>query len=243
MPVSSPKNHSNHHPVVISLGGSMLFTQSHGGLNSQYVRQVTDLLLRLHSEGIPLAVVVGGGRIAREYVMAVKELGGNEFYADKLGIDGTRLNALFIISVLGKQAYPKVILDLDDAFHAIEENLIPVSGGLIEGITTDAVSVLLAERIKASKVINISNVDAVYDSDPRSNPKARRFDSMTHQQLVELAMASDDRKAKANFVFDSIACKLAARSNINIHFVSGLDLNEVEKAILGKAHKGTLVKS
>ncbi len=220
----------------------MLFSQSQGGLNSAYVRQISDLLLRLHGQGIPLAVVVGGGRIAGEYVKAVKELGGNEYYADKLAIDGTRLNALFLIAVLGKNAYPKVITDLDDAFHAMEEGLIPVGGGLIEGFTTDTVSVLFAERLKAHRVVNVSSVDAVYDSDPRTNPKAKRFTAMTHQQLLDLAMASDSRKARTNFVFDSIASKLAARSSIDLHFVGGADLGEVEKAILGKPHKGTVVR-
>ncbi len=174
---------------------------------------------------------------------AVKQLGGNDFYADKLAIDGTRLNALFLISALGKSAYPKVITDLDDAFHAIEEHLIPVGGGLIEGFTTDTVSVLTAERLKASKVINVSNIDAVYDADPKIHPKAKRFTTMTHKQLIDLANASDTRTARTNFVFDLIACKLAARSNIEVHFVGGRDLEQVENAIAGKTHKGTVVRS
>lgn len=228
-------------PVVISLGGSMLFTESKGGLNIKYVRDFIRTLLPIHESGLPVAVVVGGGRIAGEYTRAVRELGGNEFYADKLAIDGTRLNALFLIAGLGERAYPKVITDLDDAYHAMEEGLIPVGGGLIEGFTTDTVSVLFAERLKARRVVNISSVDYVYDSDPRANPKARRFESMTHQQLVDLANESDSRKARTNFVFDLIACKLAARSNIEVHFVGGKDLAEVKKAIEGRAHKGTVV--
>jgi uridylate kinase len=219
----------------------MLFTESTGGLNTQYVRKFIDALVPIHESGLPVAVVVGGGRIAGEYTRAVRELGGNEFYADKLAIDGTRLNALYLISGLGKSAYPKVITDLDDAFHAMEEGLIPVGGGLIEGFTTDTVSVLFAERLKACRVVNVSSVDYVYDSDPRTNPKAKRFDSMTHQQLMDLANASDSRKARTNFVFDLIACKLAARSNIPIHFVGGKNIAEVTSAIQGKTHKGTVV--
>ncbi len=232
---------SPNHPVVISLGGSMLFSQTQGGLNAEYVGKFSKLIESIQGKGTPIAVVVGGGRIAGEYVRAVKELGGNDFYADKLGIDGTRLNALFLISALGKMAYPKVITDLDDSFHALEENLIPVSGGLIEGITTDSVSVLTAERVKACRVINVSNIDGVYDSDPSKNPQAKKFSKMTHEQLVELAMANDSRKARTNFVFDSIACKLASRSNIPIHFVYGNNFVELEKAILGKEHFGTVV--
>jgi uridylate kinase len=131
---------------------------------------------------------------------------------------------------------------MDQAFNALRNNLIPLSGGMLEGLTTDAISVLLAERLEASHVVNISNVDAVYSADPKVDPKAKRFTEMTHAELVDLAAKGDSRKARTNFVFDLVATKIAARSNIEIHFVAGKNLDGVKAAILRQKHAGTVVR-
>ena len=54
---------------------------------------------------------------------------------------------------------------------------------------------------------------------------------MTHEELIALAVKSDERRAGTNFVFDLIACKLAARSKIELRFVDGWDLVELKKAL------------
>jgi uridylate kinase len=85
-------------------------------------------------------------------------------------------------------------------------------------------------------------VDAIYSANPRTNPDAKRFKKLTYEELVSLALASDTRKAGTNFVFDMLACKLAARSKLELHFVSGKNLDDLKKAIEGKDHNGTVVK-
>ncbi len=65
---------------------------------------------------------------------------------------------------------------------------------------------------------------------------------MSYDELIALAASSDKRKAGTNFVFDLLACKLISRSNIETHFVSGKSLKDVEAAIEGKKHSGTVVK-
>jgi len=115
-------------------------------------------------------------------------------------------------------------------------------GGTIPGITTDTDSVLLAEAIGADRLINISNVDGVYDSDPAKNPQAKMFKSMTHAQLMELANSSDTRAPGTHFVFDMVACKLIARSGIELHFVGGKNIEDLPKAMEGKTHRGTVIK-
>lgn len=218
----------------------MLFHDD-GSINTGYVKEFCSLASRLKKQGAKLCVVVGGGATAKEYANAMRELTGSEFYADRLGIDASRLNAKLVVATLGDDAFPKVIKDIDDTFHAFRENLVPVGAGLLEGITTDAVSTLLAERLHATHLVNVSNIDAIYDSDPKKNAHAKKLSKMTHGELVALATRDDSRKARTNFVFDVIATKIAARSNITLHFVSGKNLEEVEKAIIGKPHGGTIV--
>ena len=228
-------------PVVISLGGSMLFMQD-GTINTGYVKEFSSLLIDLQKSGQRIAVVVGGGASAKNYAIAARELCGNEFYADRLAIDATRLNAKLLLATLGDHAFPKVIKDIDDSFHAFREGLIPIGAGLLEGMTTDTISALFAERLGANRIVNVSNIDHVYDSDPKKNPSAKAFTEMTHAQLLALAEKSDERKAKTSFVFDVIATKIAARSSIPIAFVDGKKLAEVKKAITGAKFEGTIVE-
>lgn len=212
------------------------------GVNAKYVTDFCKIVTDLKADGMKIAVVVGGGYTAKQYATAARELCHNEFYADRLAIDATRLNAKLILASLGNHAFPKVIKDIDDSFHAFREGLVPVGAGLLEGMTTDTISVLFAERLGAGRVVNVSNIDYVYDSDPKTHPDAKKFTEMTHAELLALAEKSDSRKARTNFVFDVIATKLAARSGIPVAFVDGKNLMEVKKAISGQAFKGTLVK-
>ena len=228
-------------PVVISLGGSMLYLKD-DGIDVDYMRAFEAMVLELRKSVPHLAIVVGGGRLASEYATKARAQTKSEFFADRAAIKATRENAAILIRELNGKACPKPFISPDEAAAAVEAGTIAVGGGFLEGLTTDACSVIVAERIGAKTVVNVSHVDGVYDSDPRDNPSARKFDSMTHAQLVELAVRSDDRLARTNFVFDLIACKLAQRSNITLQFVKGSDLSQVRAAILGGKHDGTVVK-
>lgn len=225
--------------VVVSLGGSMLF--SNKGVDTDYLKKITQLLLKLSKE-TKLAVVTGGGTFAREYAHAIRESSGNEFLADRAAVLATKANATMLIAALGQMAYPKIIQDPDDAIAAVTLGKIPVGCGILEGVTTDFDAMLIAERIKADALVNLSNTDGVYSADPKKDKGAKKLQKMAHQQLVDMAAAADARRAGTNFVFDIVACKVAARANIELHFVNGRDLKQVEHAILGKPHQGTVVK-
>lgn len=225
--------------VIISLGGSTLFNNYK--LNSEFLSSFSTLISKAHST-VNIGIVVGGGATAKTYVEAVKALGRGDFDADRVAIEATKLNALLLISLLHDKAYSKIPRDLDTGMQALQENLIPVCGGLLEGLTTDTVSALLAERSSALRLVNISNVDGIYDSDPRTNPQAKKYSRLTHDQLVNLCSKNDERKARTNFVFDVIASKIVQRSQIPLHFVSSSNLEQLEKAILGQDHSGTIVK-
>ncbi|MBN2121817.1 UMP kinase [Candidatus Micrarchaeota archaeon] len=222
--------------VVISLGGSMV--NPDGIPDAKFLKKMKALLKGKEKIGI----VVGGGKIAREYVKAASDFSKAQFWLDTMAIKATRLNAALVAQALGEEACPSVFEDFEKAAQASRQYKIVVMGGTVPGITTDTDSVLLAEAIGAKRVLNVSIVDGVYDSNPKTNPKAKKFGKLTYEKLLTLANESDKRTAGTNFVFDVVACKLAARSKLELHFVGEKNINEVPKALSGKAHKGTIVK-
>jgi len=225
--------------VVLSVGGSLI---NPGKPDVEFIKGLSALITKLHPKP-KFALLCGGGQPARDYASAVRGFGGNEFVADEAAILMTRANAFLLSAALGEHAYPGVFTDFGDAAAAESvSDRIVVMGGTIPGFTTDADAALLAEKIGAKKLVNLSNISAIYSSDPKKDPKARKFSSMTHSELVELANKYDQRKAGTNFVFDNIACKIIARSGIETHFVNGRDLKQVAAAITGAPHNGTVVK-
>ncbi|MBI4399725.1 UMP kinase [Candidatus Micrarchaeota archaeon] len=223
--------------IVLSIGGSLL---NPGKPDLPYIRQTCSLLEKLKKLHT-IAIVTGGGSSARTYANAIRSLSNNEFIADEAGISSTKQNSYLLIACLKDSAYPKVPDTFEDAAHALLTGKIVVMGGTIPGITTDADASLLAEKINADRVINLSNVDAIYDSDPRKNKNAKKFPRLSFSELVELATSNDQRKAGTHFIFDLLGCKIIARSKIETHFVNGKNLTDVENAINGKKHNGTIV--
>ncbi len=224
--------------IVISLGGSLLFGAG-GKPDLEYIKKFSELIKGIGSA--ELIIITGGGRKAREYAKRVRDKTHNEFLADKEAIKATRENAKLLIEIIGKGAHNKVMESFDDAAAALKEGKIAIGGGMLEGLTTDAVSVLFAERYNASAVINAGDTEGIYSADPKGNKDAKKIANMTHSGLVELAIKNDSRKAGTNFVFDLVAAKLAARSNLELRFVNGRDLLQLKEAINGKEFKGTRV--
>jgi uridylate kinase len=223
--------------VVLSIGGSAVMPG--GKPNIKLLKELASLFKKSRND---FAIVVGGGPPARTYANAARELGANEFDADSIAIMSTKQNAKLLLAALGDMAPSDVIHDFEGAREAAKAYKVVVMGGTIPGITTDTDSVLLAEAIGAKRLVNVSNVTGIYDSDPRKSKKAKKFDKLSYDQLISLAMSSDKRKAGTHFVFDLLACKLIARSGIETHFVSWDNTKEISAAIEGKKHKGTVVK-
>lgn len=225
--------------VVLSVGGSLI---NPGKPDVEFLKRLSKLIRKLSGK-YQFSVLCGGGQPARDYAAAVRGFGGNEFVADEAAIMMTRANAFIVAAALGDMAYPGVMEDFSNAGEAVTVaiNKVVVMGGTIPGFTTDADAALLAEKIGAKKLINLSNIDGIYDRPPKK-PGAKKFATMTHVKLVRLANEYDMRTAGTNFVFDNVACKIAARSDIETHFVYGKDLKQVEAAITGGKHKGTVVK-
>jgi uridylate kinase len=225
--------------VVLSIGGSSIIPD--GKPDLAFLRAFSALIKKSKNS---FGILCGGGTVARLYANAARELGASEYEADSIAIRSTRQNAALLVAALksaGIDVHGRVIDDFEFAKEPARVNKVVVMGGTIPGITTDTDSVLLAEAVGAKRLVNVSNVDAIYDSDPRKNPNAKRYVKMGYEELIALASQGDKRMAGTNFVFDLLACKLIARSKIETHFVSYKRMGDLEAAIEGKKHGGTVV--
>ncbi len=157
--------------VVLSLGGSILFPT----LEENRVSAYADVLSRI-SRQIQLFVVVGGGGEARRYISAARGMGLDEALADEIGILVTRLNATLLAGALGDAAVPAVATSQTDAYAAAASGKIVVMGGITPAQTTDAVAAVLAERVGADLMVNLTSVDGIYTADPKTDPSARKLD-------------------------------------------------------------------
>ena len=222
--------------VVVSVGGSVLIP---GNNDSEYISRLAGMLSSVKDE-VQLAVVCGGGRTARYYATTGRELGGDTYQLDIMGIAATRINAQLLGVALGDMP-ERVPETAAETARASEPGRIVVMGGTEPGHTTDAVAMMVAREMGADRVVNATAVDAVYTADPRKDPNAEKIPRMTIERLGELVYKEHD--ASASSVFDPLGVQIARESRIDISMVDGRNVEELRKAILGQQFDGTFVDS
>ena len=225
--------------ICISLGGSIISRRS--GVNVGYIRKLLKLL-KTNSKKYKFIITVGGGYANSLYVKTTKSIISNNSVLDQIGIAFTRINALIVKDLLAEMdIYQNVVTTLEELKMAVGTNDVVVMGGLLPGISTDAVSVLSCEVTNCKILINVSRDAYLYDKPPWE-PGAKPLKELTHDQLIELAYKFDSRVAKSPFIFDLVGAKLAKRGNIEVRFVND-DIEQLRAALEGKKHSGTTVKS
>jgi uridylate kinase len=181
------------------------------------------IMLSEISKKVQLVVVAGGGKVARHYISTARRFGSDEASLDMLGIEVSRLNARLLILALGDQAYPVVPEDLEQVSKAVtgdsgtsssNSSRVVVTGGLHPGQSTNATAALIAEKVKASKFLNATDVNGIYDSDPNKNKGAKLFKEITVKKCIEL-LGSEDSVAGAYDLMDIVALKVIERSKIH----------------------------
>lgn len=213
---------------VVSLGGSIFSKNDE--------KHLLDFIERVRKEN-EYALVVGGGPIARDEISKLRKVGAKEYYLDVMGIQATRLNATLVSLALGNLA--EVPRSIDEAVRQMKVSKKVVMGGTEPGHTTDAVSLLLAEALNRDTVINVTNVDYLYDRDPKLKG-AKKIEKISYSSATEM-ITSEKRGAGANFPLDILSLNIARRSDIKVKIVSFRDTENVFNAIKNKKFKGTLV--
>ncbi len=221
--------------VVISVGGSVLMSD----FNSSRVKDFAAEIEKLATEH-QVFVVVGGGKVAREYIKLVRELGGDETSCDYVGIDVTRMNATVLASGI-KGASRKIPHDLKDAYEYSLNHSVVIMGGTFPGHTTDAVAALLAEYVNADIFLNATSVDGVYTADPWKDDGASRFEKISTRDLVEI-VSQAEANAGSSTVLDLLAAKIIDRSKIKTVVFLGKPEN-IKKALKGEIEGiGTVIE-
>ena len=216
--------------LVISLGGSIL---SKGEMDLNYIKKFREFMDSLNEK---VFLVVGGGRVAREYISAGKEMGFDEYFLDKIGIVVTRLNGMLFIT---PQTYPQIPETVEEAIIASRSYKNVVMGGTEPGHTTDAVSLLLAEKLHVKRVINITSVGGVYNRDPAKFKNAEIIKEMSYGDAKKMILTRM-MGAGLNIPFDLLAIKIAERSRIKIYVVPE-DIENLKKVIKNEDFKGTVI--
>jgi uridylate kinase len=221
--------------IVISLGGSVIVPDK---INVGFLIGFKKLILRYIKKGYRFVIITGGGKVAREYKeYACKISDIAEIDKHFIGITATRLNAELIRSIFGEWAYVKVLLDYN---HKINTNKkIIVAAGFKPGTTTDFESVKWAQNFNVNNIINISNIDHVYDKDPRKSPDAIKIENISWEAFRKI-IGKDNRGGGKHFPFDPFASKLAQEGKIKVS-LTNCDLKNIEDCILGKRFVGTVI--
>ncbi|MGA7477173.1 MAG: UMP kinase [Thermoplasmata archaeon] len=224
-------------PVVVSIGGSVLIT---GNDDPEYFERLANLLRRLGAER-PLVVTTGGGRTAREYIRLGRALGLTEVELDEVGIEVTRLHARILAARVGPPAPAHPPTTVAAVVEQLRTGSPVILGGTEPGHTTDGVAGLVAVRVRAARVVNATDVDSVYDRNPRTNPDARRIDRLTWPEFRAMVHAETSGTAGQNFLFDRLGADALARAEIPLIIVPGRDLANLEEAIAGRPCRGSRI--
>jgi len=212
--------------IVIKLSGSVFSENASKISLLKYAA-----MLKSISKKAQLVVVAGGGHIARHYIDLARSFGVDEASLDELGIEVSRLNAQLLVYALGNAAYPHIPKNLQEVVVAVETGKIVVTGGLHPGQSTNATSAQIAEKINASMFINATDVNGIYDADPKTHKNAKLLKRIKLRALRNM-LVHESTMAGAYDLMDIVALKVIERSKIPTRVIKA-DPNTIKRAVNG----------
>lgn len=223
--------------IVMSLGGSLIVPE---GIDTKFIKSFVSFIKEYVEKGYSFMLITGGGRLARVYGDALKDvIQPSNFELDLLGISITKTNAEFIKICLGDLAYESIVQDPD----VIPETKKPVlvGGGWKPGNSSDLAAVHAAKSLGAKRVINLTNIDYVYDSDPNKNVNAKPIENISWVDFL-LLFPDNNWVPGANRPFDPIASCEAQNDGQEVVIINGKNLENLGACIEGKKFIGTVIK-
>ncbi len=223
---------------MVKIGGH-LFSRS-DGTSVDWIREAAEVLRSCHTSGEKWVLVVGGGDAAREFIKAARALGASETVCDEIAIMVTRIHASLFIQALGDVSYPNVVGSVEELRNALVSRDLAVAGGFWPGQSTFAVAAYCAETIRARKMLVATNVEGIYDKDPRMFRDARLISKMTYSELRKLMEGSPQAAGEYRMV-DAVGLSILERSGISLSIIDGRDPKRLREA-LSKGYAGTIVE-
>jgi uridylate kinase len=228
--------------ILLKLSGEALMGEQKYGIDPAVATQIAKDVAEILGMGVQTAIVIGGGNIFRG--VAASSHGMDRATADYMGMLGTVMNALIVMDALERAGvYTRVMSAIEmraiaepyirrRAIRHLEKGRIVIfsAGTGNPYFSTDTAAALRATEIGADVVIKATKVDGVYDSDPKKNSSAQRFDTMTHLDFLSRRLT----------VMDSTAVTLCMENNLPILVLNFWDTKALTSALRGET-VGTLV--
>ena len=222
--------------VIVKISGEALSGPEPFGLHQPTVDRIAADLATARGAGVSLGVVVGGGNIFRGIEVSAR--GVSRTTGDTMGMLATVMNALALEAALERAgasartlsalAMPEVCesYSRQRAVKHLDDGHIVVFGGGTGNpyFTTDTTAVLRAVEMECDAVLKATNVDGVYSADPKREPKAKRFDALTHNDAI----------ARRLRVMDATAFALAQENHMPIIVFSIQDAGAVTAVLRGE---------
>lgn len=222
--------------IIISLGGSIIVPD---GINTGFLKEFKMLVDELTGIGKRVVIITGGGNTARKYQRAAKEVSSlNPKDLDWLGIHCTRLNAQLVKSVFKGYTMERIVKNPSRGITS--EKKIIIAAGWKPGFSTDYDAVLLAKNLGAGTIINLSNIEHVYEEDPKKNPDARKIERIGWKDFRKII--GDRWDPGLNTPFDPVAAKEAEKLGMRVAIMDGNNLENMRDFIYGKEFTGTIIE-
>ncbi|WP_458402388.1 UMP kinase [Candidatus Avelusimicrobium sp.] len=229
--------------ILLKLSGEALSKDGSRGVAPKALNDIAKEIAHLHkSTGCQLAIVIGGGNIWR----GLRDGGGviDRVNSDSMGMLATVINAIALQSALEENGCPTRvqtsinIYQLAEPFvrrktlrHLEKGRIVIFAGGTGNPyFTTDSAAALRASEINADVLFKATQVDGVYDSDPRKNPKAKRIKKITFKEAI----------AKNLQFMDTAALALCMENNVSIQLFDLHKKGNIKRAVCGE-DIGTLI--
>ena len=191
--------------VLIKLSGEALAGKAGHGLDEDVIKQVVDEIKKIHDMGVEIALVIGAGNFWRGRQGQQMD----RSTADHMGMIATVMNALAMMEALERHGMPTRVQSAI-AMNAVAEpyvlrrtirhfekgRIVIIAGGTGHPYcSTDTAAALRACEIHADILLMAKNVDGIYDSDPKLNPKAVKYDHINYLDIVKNGIKAMDYTA------------------------------------------------
>ncbi|HPS21263.1 MAG TPA: UMP kinase [Candidatus Paceibacterota bacterium] len=222
--------------IIISLGGSLIVPEQ---IDVDFLKDFRELILSQVAKNKKFIIITGGGKICRKYQNAAKEISTpNNDDLDWIGIASLKLNAELIRTIFGEYANEKVVSDFSENLDF--KRPIYIGSAYEPGHSTDWDAIELAKKVGAKVVINLSNTDYVYDSDPKLNPDAKKIEEISWAEYRKLIPT--DWNPGLNTPFDPTAAREAETVGIEVVIMNGKPVSNLTGYLENGKFLGTLIK-
>ncbi len=226
---------------VLSLGGSLIIPN--GGADVKFLHEFSHFIRKHLNRQRRFFIVCGGGATARHYAQAGREIDPKipDYDLDWLMTHATRLNAQLLRTLFRDVCYQRVIKHYEIIDKNALDYKVVICGGWKPGWSTDYDSVMLAIDYRVTDtVINLSDIDGVYDKDPKKFPEAKLQPRLSWEQIIKIV--GKKWTPGLSRPFDPIASQLAKDNQIKVIVCNGHDLKNLNNILEGKKFRGTLIK-